>query len=312
MTSSFSPARASSFPPRFHTPIKAGPYKSILATSSATPSYKREDVDDAGNSGEDEDEEMLDNDVYFLDLKPSEPSYTAFQEPEDPSTVQLSRKRARVSVVDSIATTDASIKASELSEPMPEPMPEPTSSVKSGPARFLIPPSRTPSTAFRRPEGSSTSSTLSRPAFLKPSLPKPEVSSASEPLPEAFSPHRRGQRYIPGGMAGELSKWVIEIGQAASLSSRDPGQFQGNQFVRTVNIQSISGASRGLDGGPIFVEGVDGNRLSIKGMLIQGGMNTKVQLQPGDTIGIKTPTWDILTDLNETWAVCVDWRIINK
>lgn len=70
-----------------------------------------------------------------------------------------------------------------------------------------------------------------RPAFLPPPDSRPFIlnnTSASTspllpiplplPLPEHFSPpsHRRGEKFLPGGMAATLQQWIVETGQEAS------------------------------------------------------------------------------------------------
>ena len=67
----------------------------------------------------------------------------------------------------------------------------------------------TPSTSV------STPAPLSRPSFLRP--PTPPLPA---PLPQVFSPHRRGAAFVPGGTASTVQAWVVAAGQGAAQGRR--------------------------------------------------------------------------------------------
>jgi len=139
-----------------------------------------------------------------------------------------------------------------------------------------------------------------RPAFLKP--PSATVHT-SEPLPEAFSPHRRGQKFIPGGMASELRQWIVDAAQMAAHSHnrRSDGQ------VSHVHVMESRGSAKD---GMVLVRGfIEGNdiRLILPGA---GKSKNASVISPGDFVGIKAPTWDVEME-GESWIVAADWRVSN-
>ncbi|KAF1354692.1 hypothetical protein BDV97DRAFT_365938 [Delphinella strobiligena] len=286
-------SRASSYPPRSPSPIK-----SSFPPPGAAPSQKHEDVPDvqdanATATASDEDDDMLDNEINRQPT-PSDQldSATAVQ----PS----SSKRPRLTQ-DEPLTPQLSAKPT-----FPRFVIPPSHSQPPGAARFRLPPS--PSQVASVTEVSADSN---RSAFLKPSLPPPDAAAAAEPLPDAFSPHRKGQRYVPGGMAAEFSSWVIETGQAASLSRRGKGYLRGSDFVRETRIGRVreSHEDHGTMG-PVFVEGVDGGGGECRVMLAQRA-EEKHGVKVGDVVGIRAPSWDVVVDgVGDGWVVGVDWRIV--
>lgn len=164
---------------------------------------------------------------------------------------------------------------------------------KPAPPRFILPEAR----LDRRPDINSPD----RPSFLRHVMPAP---SATEPLPEAFSPHRRGQRFVPGGMAAELQSWVLDTGQAA-MQSRSVGGFgQDERMHVTIRLDACTGDD------PVFAQGAvldDGQLCRV--MLVGRAAVNKGQLRAGDAVGIRAPTWNVELG-SEEWVVGVDWRIL--
>lgn len=144
-----------------------------------------------------------------------------------------------------------------------------------------------------------TASTPERPAFLRPSLPPQEP---SEPLPDAFSPHRRGQKFVPGGMAATMQQWVIDTGQAAVQSRKGQAYLKGEDYVLRVKAEDIAGH------GPYVVQGKDVSGDVVDLVLAGTGQGTEVK--PGVVIGIRAPSWDLELD-GKTYAVGVDWRTLS-
>lgn len=283
-------SRASSYPPRSLSPTKPN-----FPLPGAIPSQKHEDVQDvqdAHATALDEDDDMLDNEIN---------QYPSTSDQLDSATAVLpcSSKRPRL-------TQDEPL----IPQLPPKPafsrfVIPPSPSQFTGAARFRIPPSPTQVSSVTEAIADSN-----RPAFLKPSLPPPDAASAAEPLPDAFSPHRKGQRYIPGGMAAEFSSWVIETGQAASLSRRGKGYLRGSDFVREIRISRVQENNDQGSMGPVFVEGVDGGGGECKIMLAQRA-EEKHGVKVGDVVGIRAPSWDVLVDgEGGGWVVGVDWRIV--
>jgi hypothetical protein len=138
-----------------------------------------------------------------------------------------------------------------------------------------------------------------RPAFLKPPSAPPDT---SEPLPEAFSPHRRGQKFIPGGMAAEVRQWIVDATQSSSHSHirRTGGDISSMRVL-----ESRGCASDGL----ILVRGVLESK-EVQMVLPSAGKNKiAANFAPGDLLGIKAPSWEIELR-GDTWVVAADWRVL--
>lgn len=171
----------------------------------------------------------------------------------------------------------------------------------------------TPASALRGPQFSRASSVASsvaedssisnsrRPAFLRPSLAPPEQ---HEPLPEVFSPHRRGEKFVPGGMAATLQQWVVERGQEAMASRRGQGYLQGEDHVLQVEVADVNGT------GPLLVSGRSEAGRDLRVLLAVDAKKGSVELRRGCRVGIRAPTWDIEVD-GQSWGVGVDWKVLS-
>lgn len=224
----------------------------------------REDVQDA--APEDENDVMLDNDVSEFDASASDVSSLMEEPPRAPFSMSL---------------------------PSPKRRREEDDSTQQTPSRFMLHPEpsqiSTPDT---------TIGTTNRSAFLRPSIPPPEPES---PLPDAFSPHRRGQKFVPGGLATEMQSWMIEAREAAMQSRRGRGYLHGEDYVHRLEV----GKTEGED--PVFVEGRVAGASVSGAMLVSGKDEVKV----GDVIGIRAPSWEVVVN-GRGWIVGYDWRVIKQ
>jgi hypothetical protein len=144
---------------------------------------------------------------------------------------------------------------------------------------------------------------LRRPAFLRPSV---EPQEHNEPLPETFSPHKRGQKFELGGMAATVQQWVIETGQAAVQSRKGQGYLKGEDYVTRVKVESFAGD------GPFTAHArlASGEAVHIllAGHRLPNSTQTQ-ELSEGCVVGIRAPTWEV--ELNgRVWTVGVDWRVL--
>ncbi|KAK3678963.1 hypothetical protein LTR78_001416 [Recurvomyces mirabilis] len=180
---------------------------------------------------------------------------------------------------------------------------EPTFAKPQTPAsahRLNIP--RFSTTAGAAPDGRDEISSQARSAFLRPSLAPTE---ASEPLPEAFSPHHRGQKFVPGGVAATVQQWVVEAGQAATQGRRGRGYLRGDDFELKFTVLDCKG------NGPFMImartiEGDDARLLLTCGASPAQRTST---VQIGAMVGMRAPTWDIVVE-EITWKVGIDWRVL--
>lgn len=309
--------RTSSYPPHSPSPTK------LNFVSSGTPqTLQRDDVHDEDTRSDDGDADMLDN--YIT------PSFEGHNQPAVDGNLLIqpsSPKRVKLDLTE----TQATIPPSRFMPPPPIPLTNSTqfpASQSPGSARFLVPPS--PSQFSTQPAFNSHPSAPSRPTFLRPPVLPPTPNAPitdAEPLPDAFSPHRKGQRFIPGGMAAELSSWVIGTGQAAVASRRGRGWMQGDEFVRVVRITRTSEGVESHSGGlgevgqaAVFLEAVEvhedggGDGTDLRVVLVQKGSQSD-NVSNGDVVGIRAPSWNVCIghgDEQESWVVGVDWKLVRS
>jgi len=144
-----------------------------------------------------------------------------------------------------------------------------------------------------------------RPAFVRPPA-VPQI--PSEPLPEIFSPHRRGQKFLPGGMAATVQQWVIDTGQAAAQSRRGQAYLRGEDYVLSVKIDEMVGD------GPYVAKARSPTGDSCNVLLTQqssgAGAQRAQDVQVGSAVGVRAPTWEIEV-CGLLWTVAVDWKLLS-
>ena len=247
-----------------------------------------DDVEDAGDLHEDE--EMLDSENAAVLPTTEQHTETDVAEQQWMNDVAFSPKRRRLDD-DTIVLSPA----------------RPTFKHPSVPASALH--RSTPHFVHTQQQSTQTSTysdaaPLHRPAFLRPSV---EPQEQNEPLPETFSPHKRGQKFEPGGMAATVQQWVIETGQAAVQSRKGQGYLRGEDYVTRVKVERLAGE------GPFTVHARLANGEAVHILLAGRRLPNAAQPQQvteGCVVGIRAPTWEM--ELNgRVWTVGVDWRVIS-
>lgn len=128
-------------------------------------------------------------------------------------------------------------------------------------------------------------------------------------MPDTFSPHRRGQKFVPGGMADVVRGWVMDVGSSAGQgrAGRVVGRARGDaEFVLNVQVGDVT-----LADGLTLLRGLSANRsdlLQEKRLVLAGkarGGNVE-RVRRGDMVGVRAPSWEIEVK-GTTWSVGVDW-----
>ncbi|TID20624.1 hypothetical protein E2P81_ATG05259 [Venturia nashicola] len=145
--------------------------------------------------------------------------------------------------------------------------------------------------------------TASRPQFI---MPPSQPAEQSEPLPEVFSPQRRKEKFIPGGMASTARQWIVEASQMNShLYSRRSLAAAGPELT-PVRVQETSGS---VGGGMLLVKGkIDGRdvKLILPGQGKKRG-SPNDHIKAGDVVGIGHVQWNMEV-AGEVWIACVEWK----
>ena len=147
------------------------------------------------------------------------------------------------------------------------------------------------------------------PRFLPPEL----TEETSEPLPEQFSPHRKGHKYIPGGMASELRDWLTNIS-----SSIPPQKSKKDPWLLRILIDEVSSGEKVgmtmVKGRQVHDEGNVVDSLGeVRCVLAGEGMGVGLQkgkrIKVGSLIGINGPVWEIVV-MRVKWGVVVEWKVL--
>lgn len=190
-------------------------------------------------------------------------------------------------------------------------------------------------------------STTQQPKFHKPPRFKPaevpEAASHAEPLPDAFSPRRKGTKYIPGGLAAELREWLVDVEAGAGSSSSSSSttglaRKRGEEWVARIRVDELRGGYSGARGMTLITGRVvlavandtheegqtqDENeqssevlatntaRVILAGPGRLSGLGVSNEVKPGSVIGIARPTWEVVLDELGRWGVSCDWVVLH-
>ncbi|KAI1154617.1 hypothetical protein F4825DRAFT_163293 [Nemania diffusa] len=167
-----------------------------------------------------------------------------------------------------------------------------------------------------------------RPAGIPEGAPRPE------PLPDAFSPRRKGAKYIQGGLAAELRDWLVDVEAGiGSGSTTGPGAKRDEEWVARIRVDSLRSADRNARGMTLVLgrqvldgksgAGVNGEseeavevlgtntiRLVLAGPGRLSGLGVGNDVRPGVLLGIARPTWEVVLDGLGRWGVACDWVVL--
>ncbi|KAF2973361.1 hypothetical protein GQX73_g217 [Xylaria multiplex] len=164
----------------------------------------------------------------------------------------------------------------------------------------------------------------------------PEGAPHPEPLPDAFSPRRKGAKYIPGGLAAELRDWLVDVeaGIGSGSTAAGSGVKRDEEWVARIQVDELRGAygsARGmrlvlgrqvLDGKhsassddhrseeAVEVLGANTFRLILAGPGRLNGLGVGHDVKPGAVLGIARPTWEVVLDGLGRWGVACDWVVL--
>ncbi|KAI0183549.1 hypothetical protein EV127DRAFT_475057 [Xylaria flabelliformis] len=166
----------------------------------------------------------------------------------------------------------------------------------------------------------------------------PEGAPRPEPLPDVFSPRRRGAKYVQGGLAAELRDWLVDVeaGTGSGLSTSINAK-RNEEWVMRVRVDGLHGMNKSARGMTVVVgrqvldrktDASDDDRgqdekenavevlgsttiriiLAGPGRLSGLGIGNDVRL--GVLLGIARPTWDVVLDGLGRFGVACDWVVL--
>jgi hypothetical protein len=142
---------------------------------------------------------------------------------------------------------------------------------------------------------------------------EPPELSGREPLPDIFSPRRRGTIYIPGGLAAELRDWLVDIEAATGPKKEDDflTKITINEVRRGTGMLLVTGRAVLDDGSPQEQNGTDSSaRMMLAGEGRLVGLARKPEVVVGSVVGIAKPVWDVNLGVEGWWTVACDWVVL--
>ncbi|KAH6674307.1 hypothetical protein B0J14DRAFT_540037 [Halenospora varia] len=260
---------------------------------------EQEEDEETGYSYEEEDEYLLDEPTpkrRRLSSTPIEPPHhTSDPPPKDHSSPLpiLSSPPAQ--------TTRRPTAASRFKTPFPPHFPPSTPSSTIN---------QTTQTPFRKP-----------PPFRPPD-PSSPTQINPDPLPEQFSPHGKGRKYVPGGLAAELQGWLFNVESSIGTHTGQRGRSGADAWLVRVVVDEVCGGVRsgmtlvrgrqvhgGEEGEGKMVD--DGEaRVILAGEAAMSGLQRGKGVEVGSVVGIKVPVWEVVVE-GERWGVGVEWKALN-
>lgn len=135
------------------------------------------------------------------------------------------------------------------------------------------------------------------------------------PLPDAFSPQRRGAKYVPGGLAAEVRDWLVQVKgvseydrpAGASVQVTVDAARAGNGMWIVASRHHYQQQTEGSGGGESR-EGGHPAKVILAGDGRIAGLGGRSAVGESGTVAMHQPMWDVtLGDLGQ-FAVACDWE----
>lgn len=121
---------------------------------------------------------------------------------------------------------------------------------------------------------------------------------SGEGLPAAFSPQRRGAKYLVGGLAAELQGWLSEVKGGDGLA----------ESTLLITVGKVRAGRR-----MYMVQGEAGSTDEQRRVILAGegrltGLDGRATVVAGNVVEVRQPVWDVEVD-GEIWMVACDWAV---
>ncbi|KAL6873337.1 hypothetical protein HDV57DRAFT_504855 [Trichoderma longibrachiatum] len=121
-------------------------------------------------------------------------------------------------------------------------------------------------------------------------------------LPAAFSPQRRGAKYVPGGMAAQLQGWLSEV-RMWDESGGDKAES-----VLRLHVEQVRPGRR-----MYLVQGRVASEETSKRWILAGegrltGLGRRAEVKEGSVVVVGQPVWDVEVE-GGLWNVACEWSV---
>lgn len=130
------------------------------------------------------------------------------------------------------------------------------------------------------------------------------------PLPEAFSPQRRGAKYVAGGLAAEVRDWLVQV-KGASEYDRPAGSSIDVIVDDTMSAPGMHVIAARQPDTAVEIESIPGKVL-LAGDGRMTGLRGRSTISRGGVVSMSQPMWDITLDDLGQFAVACDWETIGR
>lgn len=139
----------------------------------------------------------------------------------------------------------------------------------------------------------------------------PELEEAqADGLPEAFSPQRRGAKYIHGGMAAEMQSWLADVrGWTGHDRPPDAVMRVVVDEVRPGNAMYLVRCRRLLRDQTTAESGATSLRIMLAGEGKPIGLARRATVGVGTVVVVSQPVWEVPLRGDGRWTVACEWAV---
>ncbi|TQS33587.1 hypothetical protein Golomagni_06063 [Golovinomyces magnicellulatus] len=158
-------------------------------------------------------------------------------------------------------------------------------------------------------------SIFAKPPIFRPPDTNKQTDHPMDPEHDQFSPHRRGEKYVRGGLAAEVRNWLVNIKSSLpgpQMSNKDP-------WLVRISIEEFSGGGKAgmtiARGKKLQTSQENISDISNEVKIILAGEASSISLQKcksiekNSIVGIRGPIWEVTIE-GEKWDVGVDWKVL--
>ncbi|OTB08959.1 hypothetical protein M426DRAFT_316250 [Hypoxylon sp. CI-4A] len=171
----------------------------------------------------------------------------------------------------------------------------------------------------------------------------PEGEHRGDPLPDVFSPHRRGAKYVPGGLAAEVRDWFVDVWASATTATTTTttsiGATRRDDWIARILVEQVQAApgmvlvtGRHVRGSEVEADpdlGVKdedsgaapgkadqtstaqrSSRVVLAGSPRMVGLERSPEVRVGSLVGVGRPTWEMSLPDQGRWAVVCEWAVL--